>query len=99
MTKTEQIENHKEGKSNRYIPTARFRCTIGNSFSTNKMESLRNRIPFQFLTVSKKKEQKNKPTVIKGFKYFNRFDCLAFKNLAKTFGESIYIRFRVSEFS
>ena len=55
MTKTERIENHKKEKSNRHIPTTRFRCTNENSFSTNIMESLQNRIPFQFITVSKKK--------------------------------------------
>ena len=34
-----------------------------------------------------------------GFKYSNKFDSLALKNLAVTFGESIYLRIRVSELS
>ena len=63
------------------------------------MESLRYRIQFKCKKVSKEIEQKNKPTVITRFNYFNRFDYLAFKNLATTFEEAIELGFRVSKFS
>ena len=63
------------------------------------MESVRIRLPFKCITVSKEIEQKNKPTVITRFKYFNMFDYLAFENLAMTFEEAIELGFRVSKFS